>query len=142
MNDLVLFPLLAFFLGLAVWSLGNGVSRHGVQGALVLGWIGAALMVAGIFILPALIYAGAATMVGASIWNALAISPSSTKVQSHCENDSLGLISYAPFSSRYPPSLLRFDGNLCRSRLRKARALYTNRTPTRPYFRLFRNVAG
>jgi hypothetical protein len=40
---------------------------------LVLGWIGAALMIAGIFSLPALIYAGAAAMIAAAIWNVLAI---------------------------------------------------------------------
>lgn len=72
-NDLILFPLLALFLGLALWSLGSGVSHHGMRGVLVLGWIGAGLMLAGIFSLPALIYAGAAAMIAASIWNALAI---------------------------------------------------------------------
>jgi mercuric ion transport protein len=72
-NDLILLPLLALFLGLALWGLGSGVSRHGFQGVLVLGWIGAGLMVAGIFSLPVLIYAGAVAMVAASIWNTLAI---------------------------------------------------------------------
>ncbi len=72
-NDLVLFPLLALFLGLALWSLGSGVARHGMRGVLVLGWIGAGLMLAGIFILPALIYAGATAIVAASVWNAFAI---------------------------------------------------------------------
>ncbi len=71
--DLILFPLLALFLGLALWGLGSGVARHGLRGVLVLGWIGAALMVAGIFSLPALIYAGAAAMIAASIWNVVAI---------------------------------------------------------------------
>jgi hypothetical protein len=72
-NDLILFPLLAISLGLALWGLGSGVARHGLRGVLVPGWIGAALMLAGIFSLPALIYAGAAAMVAASIWNTLAI---------------------------------------------------------------------
>lgn len=72
-NDLILFPLLALFLGLALWSLGSGVSYHGMRSVLVLGWIGVGLMLAGIISFPALIYAGAAAMVAASIWNALAI---------------------------------------------------------------------
>ncbi len=72
-NDLILFPLLAISLGLGLWGLGSGVMRHGLRGVLVLGWIGAALMIAGIFSLPALIYAGAAAMIAAAIWNVLAI---------------------------------------------------------------------
>lgn len=72
-NDLILFPLLAISLGLALWGIGSGVTRHGLRGVLVLGWVGAALMVSGIFSLPALIYAGAAAMIAASIWNALAV---------------------------------------------------------------------
>ena len=79
-NDLILFPLLALFLGLALWSLRNGVSCHGFQSVLVLGWIGAGLMVSGIIFFPVLIYAGALVMVVASIWNALAIRQAKQKV--------------------------------------------------------------
>lgn len=79
-NDLLLFPLLALFVGLALWGLGSGVARHGFQGILVLGWIGAALMVGGIFSLPALIYMGAIVMLGASAWNALALRQVSQKI--------------------------------------------------------------
>jgi mercuric ion transport protein len=71
-NDLILFPLLALFLGLGLWGLWDGVSRHGLRRVLVLGGIGAALMVTGIVFQP-LIYIGAATLIGASAWNALAL---------------------------------------------------------------------
>ncbi|MDP8972076.1 MAG: MerC family mercury resistance protein [Actinomycetota bacterium] len=72
LNDLLLFPLLALFLGLGLWGLWDGVSRHGLRSVLVLGGIGAALMVAGIVFQP-LIYAGAAAMIGAALWNVLAL---------------------------------------------------------------------
>ncbi len=71
-NDLILFPLLALFLGLGLWGLWDGVSRHGLRSVLVLGGIGAALIVAGIVFQP-LIYVGAAVMIGASFWNVLAL---------------------------------------------------------------------
>ncbi len=71
-NDLILFPLLALFLGLGLWGLWDGVSRHGLRGVLVLGGIGAALMVAGIVFQP-LIYVGAMAMIGAALWNILAL---------------------------------------------------------------------
>lgn len=71
-NDLILFPLLALFLGLGLWGLWDGVSRHGLRGVLVLGGIGAVLIVSGIVFQP-LIYVGAAALIGASAWNALAL---------------------------------------------------------------------
>jgi len=71
-NDLILFPLLALFLGLGLWGLWDGVTRHGLRRVLVLGGIGAVLMVAGIFLRP-LLYVGAAAMIGAAIWNVLAL---------------------------------------------------------------------
>jgi mercuric ion transport protein len=72
-HDLILLPLLALFLGLALWSLAGGARRHGAQAMLVLGGFGAALMVAGILASPLLVYTGAAAMIAASVWNALAI---------------------------------------------------------------------
>ncbi len=72
-NDLILLPLLAIFLGLALWSLAGGVERHGIRAVLVLGGLGAALMVVGILALPLVVYAGAVAMISASVWNAGAI---------------------------------------------------------------------
>jgi mercuric ion transport protein len=72
-NDLILLPLLALFLGLALWSLSEGAHKHGTRAVLVLGGLGAALMVAGILTSPLVVYAGSAAMISASIWNALAI---------------------------------------------------------------------
>jgi mercuric ion transport protein len=72
-NDLILLPLLALFLGLALWSLSGGVGRHGNRAVLVLGGIGAALMVAGILVSPLVVYAGAIAMISASVWNAIAL---------------------------------------------------------------------
>ncbi len=71
-NDLILFPLLALFFGLGLWGLWDGVSRHGLRGVLVLGGIGAALMVVGIVFQP-LTYVGAAAMIGTALWNVLAL---------------------------------------------------------------------
>jgi hypothetical protein len=71
-NDLVLFPLLALFLGLGLWGLGAGARRHGLRAVLALGGVGALLMVAGILLQP-LVYAGAAAMIAASLWNAVAL---------------------------------------------------------------------
>ncbi|MBA4115958.1 MAG: MerC domain-containing protein [Rubrobacter sp.] len=68
-NDLILFPLLALFLALGLWGLWDGVRRHGLRMVLVLGGVGALLMVAGILLQPLLVYAGAVAMIAASIWN-------------------------------------------------------------------------
>lgn len=72
-NDLILFPLLALFLGLGLWGLRDGVRRHGLRAVLVLGGVGAVLMVAGILLQPLIIYAGAALMIAASVWNMLVL---------------------------------------------------------------------
>jgi mercuric ion transport protein len=72
-NDLILFPLLALFLGLGLWGLWDGVRRHGLRAVLVLGGVGALLMVAGILLQPLIVYAGAAAMLGAAVWNTVAL---------------------------------------------------------------------
>ncbi len=72
-NDLILFPLLALFLGLGLWGLWDGVRRHGLRTVLVLGGAGALLMVAGILLRPLIVYSGAAAMIAASVWNVLAL---------------------------------------------------------------------
>ena len=40
---------------------------------MALGGVGALLMVAGIFLQPLMVYAGAALMIAASVWNVLAL---------------------------------------------------------------------
>jgi mercuric ion transport protein len=71
-NDLVLFPLVLLSLGVALWGLGRGAVRHRLRGVLALGSLGALLLMVGIFLYP-LVYAGAAAMLGAALWNAVAL---------------------------------------------------------------------
>ncbi len=71
-NDLVLLPLVLVSLGVALWGLGRGVVRHGLRGVLGLGWVGAVLLVVGIFLYP-LVYAGMAAMLAAALWNTVAL---------------------------------------------------------------------
>ncbi|MBA2510056.1 MAG: MerC domain-containing protein [Actinomycetota bacterium] len=72
-NDLILFPLLALFLALGLWGLWDGVRRHGLRAVLVLGGVGSLLMVAGILLQPLIVYAGAAAMIAASVWNVVVL---------------------------------------------------------------------
>ena len=71
-NDLILLPLVILSLGVALWGLGRGAVRHGLRGVLVLGWIGAALLVVGIFLYPR-VYAGMAALLRAAAWNTVAL---------------------------------------------------------------------
>ena len=71
-NDLILLPLVFLSLGLALWGLWRGTERHGLRAVLVLGAVGAVLLVAGIFLGP-LVYAGVAAMLAAAAWNAVAL---------------------------------------------------------------------
>lgn len=71
-NDLILLPLVFLSLGLALWGLWRGTGRHGLRAVLVLGGVGAVLLVAGIFLGP-LVYAGVAAMLAAAAWNAVAL---------------------------------------------------------------------
>ncbi len=71
-NDAILLPLVALALGVALWGLWRGTARHGLPGVLVLGGIGAVLLVVGILLYP-LVYMGVAAMLGAAAWNAVAL---------------------------------------------------------------------
>ncbi len=72
-NDLILLPMLALSLGLALRGLADGAGRHGLRAVVALGAVGAALVVAGILASPILVWVGAAVLIGASAWNALAL---------------------------------------------------------------------
>ena len=77
-NDLILLPLVVLALGLALWGLGRGAARHGLRGVLVLGWVGAVLLAVGIFLYP-LVYTGVAAMLGAAVWNTVALRRAATR---------------------------------------------------------------
>lgn len=72
-NDAILLPLVLLSLGVALWGLGRGTARHGLRGVLALGSLGAVLLMVGIFLSPLVVYAGVATMLGAALWNAVAL---------------------------------------------------------------------
>ncbi len=72
-NDRLLLPLLALSLGVALWGLSKGREVHRQSQPLWLGVAGAALMPAGIFLVGSpLVYAGAAALIAATVWNIVA----------------------------------------------------------------------
>ncbi len=71
-NDGILLPLVVLALGVALWGLWRGTERHGSRGVLMLGGVGAVLLMVGIFLYP-LVYAGVAAMMGAALWNKVAL---------------------------------------------------------------------
>ncbi len=78
-NDLILLPLLAAALGVAIWALIQGARRKGDRRPLWLGIAAAVGMAAGIFAGPWLIWPAAALLVGASVWNLLPPPPPVTR---------------------------------------------------------------
>jgi Flp pilus assembly protein TadB len=74
-NDLILLPFLALLLGLTLWGLERGVSRHGLRRVFIVGLVGAVLLVVSIFFhfLRPLLYAGMVAIIGASLWNIFAL---------------------------------------------------------------------
>jgi hypothetical protein len=76
----VLTPLTALLLGVAVVALGYGARRRRRYEPLILGVIGAAVLVASKFLpdQPWLSYAGLAALVGASLWNVRIGAPGSS----------------------------------------------------------------
>lgn len=71
-NDLVLLPLLALSLLVALWGLEKGREVHGDGRPLRLGTLGALLLPAGIFVGAWLVAVGAVLLTGASLWNVAA----------------------------------------------------------------------
>ncbi|MGQ0548027.1 MAG: MerC domain-containing protein [Betaproteobacteria bacterium] len=68
-NDALLIPLFAAFLGLNLWLLRRSARRHGDLRALTLSAAGALAALGGLFVSPAVVYAGLAAMIGASFWD-------------------------------------------------------------------------
>jgi len=74
-NDLILLPLLAAALGVAIWALARGARRRADRRPLGLGIAASIGMAAGIFAGPWLIWSAAALLVAASVWNLFPPSP-------------------------------------------------------------------
>lgn len=68
-NDLILLPLLALSLFVALWGLEKGREVHGDGRPLRIGTAGALLIPAGIFVGTWMVAVGAALLIAASIWN-------------------------------------------------------------------------
>ena len=73
-NDAILWPLMFASLAVALWGFRQGRRLHGSAGPLALAVAGAAALVAGVVFIhgfPAkqVIWAGAAALVGATLWN-------------------------------------------------------------------------
>jgi len=68
-NDLFLFPLYFGLLGLSVWLLYSSARSHGYLTPFWAGLAGAVVAPAGLWILPALVYAGLAVLIGTSVWD-------------------------------------------------------------------------
>lgn len=71
LQDAVLTPLIAVFLGASVLSVAWSTSLHGHRGPIATTLAGAAVVTAGrlVWSVPALVYGGAVLLIGASLWN-------------------------------------------------------------------------
>jgi mercuric ion transport protein len=72
-RDTVLIPLLVLALGLTLWGLEKGRRCHGRSAPSLLGLVGGALTVGGLFVWVPLAFAGFAAVVVASVWSGLAV---------------------------------------------------------------------
>lgn len=68
-NDAFLIPLYLGLLGLSVWLLYSSARLHGYLTPFWTGLGGAVVAFAGLWILPALVYAGLAVLIGSSVWD-------------------------------------------------------------------------
>lgn len=71
-NDLILLPLLAVSLIVALWGLEKGGEIHRDPRPLQLGTVGAVLIPSGVFIGAWLVALGAVLLVSATVWNVVA----------------------------------------------------------------------
>jgi mercuric ion transport protein len=74
-NDLILLPIIAIALVLALWGFWRSQRVHGVSGPLILGLLGSVALVTGVLVLHGVeskvgIGAGTLALFAATIWNA------------------------------------------------------------------------
>ena len=68
-NDLVLIPLFAVFLGITLWGLYSSRKRHKQSGPFILGTAAAIIAFAALWFFAPLAYLGLAALIAASIWD-------------------------------------------------------------------------
>lgn len=68
-NDAFLIPLYLGLLALSVWLLYSSARSHGYLTPFWTGLAGALVAFAGLWILPALVYAGLAVLIASSVWD-------------------------------------------------------------------------
>jgi mercuric ion transport protein len=68
-NDAVLIPLLLLALGVTGWGLRQGRRCHGRHSALLVGLVGAAVTVGGLYLWLPLAFVGFGAVLLASVWN-------------------------------------------------------------------------
>jgi len=68
-NDLILIPLLMFFLSATLWGLRRDRPRHGGWVPLLAGVVGSTLTVGSLWISGILVGVGLALVFAASVWN-------------------------------------------------------------------------
>jgi mercuric ion transport protein len=68
-NDAILIPLYVALLALSVWFLYGSARSHGRLAPFWTGLAGALVAFAGLWILPALVYAGLAVVISGSVWD-------------------------------------------------------------------------
>ena len=68
-NDLFLIPVYLGLLTLSVWLLYSTSRSHGNLAPFWTGLAGAVVAFAGLWILPALVYAGLAALISGSVWD-------------------------------------------------------------------------
>ena len=68
-NDAILIPIYLAFIALSLWLLWRSLRPRGELRPLYLSAAGALAAAGGLFIAPAVVYAGLAAMVGGSLWD-------------------------------------------------------------------------
>lgn len=84
-SDAILIPLLALFLGLALWGMKGSQKRHGKTTPFYVGIGGAIAALVGVFVFIPVHVIGLITLVGASIWDIVLL----RKQPSSCETTTL-----------------------------------------------------
>jgi len=67
--DVVLIPLLVFFLGLAIWNIASSRKQHSINGPLYLSIAAAIVAFSSIWISTVISYLGFLALIGASMWD-------------------------------------------------------------------------